>query len=137
MTGPATQWPSFASIVNAIQNIAVALGSLNQTLVNGTGGGGAVSILPWTTISTSQLAASGNLYLVDTTAAPVTLTLPASPIANEYIYFGDGGSNFAANNLTIARNGSTIMGAAADLTVNTNGAASWVVYNGTTWRVTS
>ncbi len=129
--------PSFASVVQAIQELGRQMGSLNQTIADGGGGGGgAVSILPWTTITSSQLAATGNFYLVDTTSSAITLTLPASPIANEYVYFGDGVDNFAVNNLTIGRNGSTIMGIAADMTVNVNGSAAWLVYNGTTWRVT-
>jgi hypothetical protein len=59
-------------------------------------------------------------YVVSTTGNTVTATLPGSPSTGADIYFADGGGNYATNNLTVARNGNTIMG---------------LVYNGATWRI--
>lgn len=40
----------------------------------------------------------------------------------------DSGNNLNSNNLTIARNGSNILGAATNLVVSTNGAAFTLVF---------
>ena len=61
-------------------------------------------------------------------SAPVTITLPASPSIGNEVHFIDSGSNLSANNLTIGRNGSNILGSASDLTVSTNGSAFTLVY---------
>jgi len=45
----------------------------------------------------------------------------------------DGASNAATNNITIARNGSNIDGAAADLTIDVDGAATSLVYYNSTY----
>ena len=80
--------------------------------------------------------ANAKRYMVDTTGGVVTATLPASPSAGNTIEFTEGATAFSSNNLVIARNGSTIDGAASDLTVisaPTGGMLS-LIYDGTTWR---
>jgi hypothetical protein len=47
----------------------------------------------------------------------------------------DAGGLWGTNNLTVARNGSTIAGVAQDLTCNINGVSVTLVYDGTTWEV--
>jgi hypothetical protein len=54
---------------------------------------------------------------------------------NNYVEISDGGGAFQANNLTISRNGSTIMGLSEDMTLSTNNVGVGLVYNGTTWRI--
>ena len=75
-------------------------------------------------------------YMVDTTGGVVTATLPASPSAGNTIEFTEGATAFSSNNLVIARNGSTIDGAASDLTVSSapTGGMLSLIYDGTTWR---
>ena len=57
--------------------------------------------------STSFTAASGSAYLVDTSSA-VTVTLPASPSAGDFLMIIDGTGTADSNNITVARNGSVI-----------------------------
>ena len=71
---------------------------------------------------------------MNTAGGAVTCTLPASPLGGDAIYFIDAGGAFATNNLTIARNGNTINGAASDHTISSNGQSTGFVYNGATWR---
>ena len=74
-------------------------------------------------------------YGVSTTATAVTATLPISPSLGDAIFFADAGGNFSVNNLTLARNGNTIMGSASNLVVNINGDSLGVFWNGSTWRL--
>lgn len=103
---------------------------------NGTQYGSATSVAEASfSIQTSNFnATAGSRYGVDTSGGAVTATLPASPTAGEAIFFADAGGAYASNNLTIARNGKTIMGASSDLTVSTNNQSVGLFYNGTTWR---
>lgn len=79
-------------------------------------------------------ATAGSRYGVNTSGGAVTATLPASPATGDAIFFADAGGAYSSNNLTIARNGQTIMGSASDLTVSTNNQSVGLFYNGTTWR---
>ena len=91
---------------------------------------------PSFSVQTTNFNASvGTRYGVNTTLGTITATLPASPATGDAIYFVDAGGAFASNNLTIARNGKTIMGTASDMTVSINNQSFGLMYNGTTWRV--
>jgi hypothetical protein len=74
-------------------------------------------------------------YGVDTSSGAVIATLPSSPGLGDAVFFADAGGAFSTNSLTIARNGSTIMGSAADIVINTNGDSLGLFWNGTTWRL--
>lgn len=88
------------------------------------------------TIKTSNFnAAAGQRYGVNTTSNIVTATLPAAPSTGDAIYFADAGGAYSTNNLTVARNGNTIMGSASNLTVSTNNESFGLFYNGSTWRL--
>lgn len=71
--------------------------------------------------------------ITDTSGGVFTITLPASPETGALVVIADGGSSWDTNNLTVARNGSTIDGDAADLTMDVRGAKIDFVYDGTTW----
>ena len=60
-------------------------------------------------------AVAGNGYPVNTTAAQITMTLSLSPSVGDTIEFVDYAGTFNSNQLMIARNGSNIKGAAADV----------------------
>jgi hypothetical protein len=73
----------------------------------------------WQTVKTSGFnAVAGEGYFCNTTSAAFTATLPASPSLGDFITFIDYAGTFDTNNLTIARNGKNIQGAAEDLTVS-------------------
>ncbi|MBO58167.1 MAG: hypothetical protein CMA77_04135 [Euryarchaeota archaeon] len=73
----------------------------------------------------------------DTSGGAFTVTLPAAPVKGDSIRIFDVKKNFDSNALTIDRNGNPIMGDAANMTVNTEGAAfEMVFYDGTEgWRI--
>lgn len=79
------------------------------------------------------LDSSRCIVLADTDGGGFTVTLPASPAAgtNFYVIKNTGG---AANDVTVARNGNTINGAASNLTL-TDGESVVLAYNATEgWR---
>ena len=86
-------------------------------------------------VSASQAVVAGGRYAVNTSGGAVTCTLPGSPAGGDSVYFADAGGAFATNNLTIARNGNTIMALAQDMTVSTNNIAVGILYNGSDWRI--
>jgi hypothetical protein len=89
----------------------------------------------WIYVTASRTAVSGNRIAANTTGGAFTITLPASPSAGNYVEFSDGGGAFQTNNLTISRNGGTIMALSEDMTLSTNNISVGLVYNGTTWRI--
>ena len=73
----------------------------------------------WQTVKTGNFnAVASEGYFINTTSAAITATLPASPSLGDFITFIDYAGTFDTNNLTIARNGKNIQGAAEDLTVS-------------------
>ena len=84
------------------------------------------------TPTTAYTAVDGDQLLIDTSGSgigsAITITLPASPSVGSEVHFIDSGNNFASNNLTIARNGSNILGAASNLVVNTSASAFTLVF---------
>ena len=90
-------------------------------------------------VSAAATALTNTQYSVDTSTAAFTLTLPASPTIGDYVAVMDAAGSWATNNLTVAQNGSNIMGAAQDLVCNTNYSHATLIYSGnatTGWVVT-
>jgi len=112
----------------------ITLGQSGDTIQLGCGasqtGFGRTGTVDWdTTAKTASFTAvSGNGYFVNTTSGAITATLPASPSAGDIVGFNDYARTFETNNLTIARNGSNIQGAATDATILTNGQSTMFVY---------
>ena len=113
--------------------LPTATGTANQVLQ--TDGSGNLSFATvsggaaWQAVVTSSLtvvAKSG--YFVNTSAAAITTTLPASATIGDFISFIDYNATFDTNNLTVARNGHKIQGDASDLTVATERAGFTLVY---------
>ncbi|MEP3114931.1 hypothetical protein [Nisaea sp.] len=74
-------------------------------------------------------------YVCDTSVAPFTITLPAAPAEGDTIGIADAGDTFATKNLTIARNGKTIAGAASDLVVDLDRATFVLIHISGDWRI--
>lgn len=89
--------------------------------------GGPVTVVSGAT----QTAESGNQYAL-TNAAQSTLTLPASPAAGYTVVVSI--ANSRTDNV-IARNGSTIMGLAEDMTVDNANATVTLRFINSTWRL--
>lgn len=64
----------------------------------------------WQIKTTTYTAQSGDRIMANTTSAAWTLTLPASPTAGTKVTVSDYAGKFGTNNLTVARNGSNMLG---------------------------
>jgi len=114
-------------------------GSSGQVLSsNGTGiyWASAAGAAAWQTITTTYTAVSGNRLLVDTSGGAFTITLPATPSSGDTVELVDA-AEWGLNNLTVARNGSTIEGFSDDLLITNTGVTVLLIYNGTTWQVSA
>jgi hypothetical protein len=137
---------------------ATTLTANNVILGNGTsaplfvapGTNGNVLTSNGTTWTSAVLPAGGLTYIFTTTAVTATdkqgvltstaggaftVTLPATPSVGAQVVVADAGNAWGTNNLTVARNGSTIGGLAENLVCDITGASVQFVYDGTTWEV--
>ena len=71
---------------------------------------------------TAYTAVAGDNLLIDTQAAQVTITLPASPAMGDEVSIMDvsPSGGFTTNKVTVDRNGQPIRGAASNLELVTN-----------------
>lgn len=83
-------------------------------------------------VTTSQAVTSNKSYWVNSSGGAVTLTLPASPVAGDFIKVTDTNGTFGTNNCILARNGNNIMRTADDMTISTPGASIRIVYHDAT-----
>jgi hypothetical protein len=97
--------------------------------------GGAAKVGAYLLKNTSYTASSGDRIAVDTSAGPVTVTLPASPSTDDIVEFIDRENTFNTHNLTILRNGSTIEDATEDLAADISSTNFYLQYDGSTWQV--
>ena len=111
------------------------------TVVAGAGGGGGGAAASWTysAVSANTSAVAGYRYIVDTTTANLTITLPSSGTLGDEIMIIDGTGNASTHAITVARNGGNIQGAASNMTVTTDRAAFTLVYYNSTqgWLLTN
>ena len=111
------------------------IATFSDTLGTLQDGGPAFTSLAPLYINSSQVVGPG-IYLVDTSAGPITLTLPLVPFLGENMEFIDAAGTWATNNLTVAHNGHTIMGSAADLICNLGGEVFRLWFNASNdWRI--
>ena len=96
------------------------------------------ALKPWTRIFGTHLAVDGARLIADTTAGSFTVTMPsgAGRPAGAYVQITDGG-NWATNNLIINFAGATIEGVNDTLAINIAQTTVELVYDGTTWHLTS
>ena len=86
-------------------------------------------------VANTYTAESGNRIAADTSTTAFTVTLPGSPSADDIVEFIDQENTFHQNNLTIARNGSTIQGLSQDLIADISSTNFYMQYDGSTWKV--
>jgi len=81
-------------------------------------------------------ATSGDVIMCDTlTNGAFTITLPESPSDFDWVKVIDYKANFDDDNLTVARNGSSIMGADEDLVIDTENASVTLSAIDGDWRI--
>jgi len=110
--------------------------TVNATTLLGDGSGltGVGGGLTWVRKTSNYTSSNNDAVIADTSGGVWTLTLPASPSVGDVVRVVDG-ADWATNNLTVARNSSTIEGDAADLVMNIGGVSVDFVYDGTTWQL--
>jgi len=113
-----------ATILNDA-DIGVTVQGYDATLLNDADIGVSVFSTPQI-VSTNYSTTSGKFLVVDT--AGITITLPATPTAGDYVVIKDGTGAAATSSFTIARNGSNIAASATDLTFNKNYAEITMTY---------
>jgi hypothetical protein len=74
-------------------------------------------------------------YLVDTSGGAVPLLLPPNPVLGQSITFADAEATWGTNNVTLLRNGNTIMERELDLIVDTSDFEFTLWFNGSDWRL--
>jgi len=84
--------------------------------------------------TSAYTAAAGDLLIADTSGGAFTITLPANPATGTTVVIADG-ADWATNNLTVARNGSTIEGQTDDALFDIKGAYVTLIYDGATWEL--
>jgi len=100
-------------------------------------GGGTSTVLIDDTDS-PYTATAGEIILADTTAGVITVLLPIPVLGALPIEIQDGGGNWATNNVTVDRNGSTLNGVAANDTLSINDThMRYTAKSGTDYRRTS
>jgi len=95
----------------------------------------AMGVNAWSVKTGNYTLVAGDRILADSSGGTFTLTLPATPAANDAVTLVDPANSWKTTNLTVARNGSTIEGAAEDLTLDYAGVLIVLIYTGTTWRI--
>lgn len=95
-------------------------------IYNGAGWHPVRDTLPIAGVNSNTTMVANRNYWV--TGNGITLTLPSSPNAYDTIKITDTTGNIQGSNITIARNGSNIMGTADDMLLDTNGASVTLVY---------
>ena len=82
----------------------------------------------FTATNAAKTLAAFEAVSVDTLAASVTLTLPATPAAGDKVLIIDENNNFATNNCIVAGNGSKINNLATNLVLNVSGTNTTLQY---------
>lgn len=90
-----------------------------------------LTINPRSFLTGNVTATRGGVYWCNTTSGAITVTLPATPSNGDLVTV----RRVGANSAIVGRNGSTIGGSAADLTIDTDKRGVVLEYAFTDWRV--
>ncbi len=98
------------------------------------GTGGAVGNIKH--ISANYTALASDIIYCDSSGGAFTITLPASPAADDWVWIWDTQGSGGTNNITVGRNGETILDVAADFVIDQNFGKADFSYEGpgTDWK---
>jgi hypothetical protein len=102
------------------------------------GAGGVFEFAPltsWVSINSNTTIVAGQYILADTSSAPITLFLPATPSVSDSVVIADHSGTWDTNNLTVNRNSQTIEGLSENLICNISGKMFTLIFNGITWKL--
>lgn len=104
--------------------------ALDAAVANAANATAAVKVDAATVITAHRTAVAGDKLIANTASGAIVVTLPATPAAGVPVrVFRDG-----ANTVTLARNGSTIEGAAEDLVLDVDKRGVRMTYLFGTWK---
>lgn len=89
----------------------------------------------WLIKAAAYTASAGEKIAANTATVSWVLKLPAAPGDGTTVDIMDAGGAFATNNLTVDRNGQTIMGLAENMMIDVNNVTLALVFTGATWRL--
>lgn len=124
-----------AILSSSNSNSAVDWGAGSKDVFVSYPAGKASVTFPYAPKTANYNASINEGVLTDTSGGSFTVTLPATPVTGAQVIVADSGGAWGTNNLTVARNGSTIEGAAEDLVCNIDSVSVQLVYDGSTWQV--
>lgn len=85
---------------------------------------------------TSGYTASASDFIFASTSSGIfTIDLPSSPVIGDTVIVQDISGTFDTQNLTIGRNGNTIMGIDEDLVIDIENSTTELIFSGTDWRI--
>lgn len=117
------------------QVLASTVAGVRSWVTGGGGGGGGGLVWSLTAVDASVVTLEGKM--VDTSAGPITITIPDNPAEGEVVGVMDAFGDAETNNITIASL-QFIMGDAENMTIASNNMAVRLVYSGDAqygWRV--
>ena len=95
---------------------------------------------PYQVITATGSVLYRGAYLLDSSAGAITVKLPLNPATNDIVILWDGKGVWETNNITLDRNGKSILNpdgtaTAENLTLNQNSIQVTMLYDGTDWRL--
>jgi hypothetical protein len=123
-----------SNLITQTNSTTITIGSTGQTISLASGASSSGFGLAWNqTVQTTNFTASVNVgYMVNTTTAAITVTLPAAPSIGDQISIVDFNETAATNNITLNPNGLKIDGTTDNTLINKSGEGVTILYTGTT-----
>jgi hypothetical protein len=123
-----------SNLITQTNSTTITIGSTGQTISLASGASSSGFGLSWNpTVQTTNFTASvGVGYMVNTTSAVVTVTLPASPTVGDQVAFVDFQETAATNNIILDPNGLKIDGTIDSTRIINSGEGVTILYSGTT-----
>jgi hypothetical protein len=123
-----------SNLITQTNSTTITIGSTGQTISLASGASSSGFGLAWNpTVQTTNFTASVNVgYMVNTSSAAITVTLPAAPSISDQIAIVDFQETAATNNITLNPNGLKIDGVTSNALINKGGEGVTILYSGTT-----